>query len=225
MVRSGCLVLAILVAGACGTTTDDRPATLANITESILKPTCAAAQCHSTFRQQNGYDFETVKTARASFQSDPVLVDVTDINTTTPPTLILNLTLEQGQGARRMPYDAPLPNADVDLIQRWLEAGLPGICPAGATSACLGAKLLPCLEDGAYDLAPRCSSGARSGMTCTTSLSCGAGHCSKTTTTPCTMKTECPQSPDPTMAESCVLNPCEIGVLCPSSQCSNGACQ
>ncbi len=147
MVRLACLALAL---SACGTTTDDRPATLANITESILKPTCAAAECHSAFVQQNGYDFSTVAAARLSFQDDPVLVDVDDIGTTTPPTLILNLTLEQGPGARRMPYDAPLPNADIDLIQKWLESGLSGICTGD--QACLGDKLMPCVG-GAYDLA------------------------------------------------------------------------
>jgi len=164
MVRLACAALVAALA-ACGTT-DDRPATLPYITETILKPTCASAQCHSTFARagnpprklsdgsmSNGtsYSFETVDDTRAGFQGDAQLVDIDKLNSTEKPTLIINLTEEQTT-APRMPYDAPLPNADIDLIQRWLDLGLPGICAPGAATACLGPNVRPCTADGAYDL-------------------------------------------------------------------------
>jgi hypothetical protein len=219
---SGCLVL-LALASACGTSTDDRPPTLAFVTETILKPTCAQAECHSTFAQQKGYDFETVATARASFQNDPVLVDVDDIGTTTPPTLILNLTIEQGPGALRMPFDAPIPNADVDLIQKWMEAGLSGICPSGATTACLGGKVLRCVNDDAYELIRRCSDGPNLGTMCTSSASCG-NHCAGSATS-CMTMADCPLLSGGTTHAACSPYSCEIGASCPTGVCSNGACQ
>jgi hypothetical protein len=141
---------AVVLASACGSTTDDRPATLANITESILKPSCASAECHSSFVKEKGYAFDTVVAARASFQGDQSIVDLDHLNTTEPPSLILNLTLDQAS-APRMPYDAPIANADIDLIEKWLDLGLPGICVGD--HACLGNELLACDSAGAYDLA------------------------------------------------------------------------
>lgn len=144
------LVLLALVA-ACGSETDDRPATLQFITENILKPACANAECHSSFKNEQRYSFSTVDDARRTFQQDPGLSDLDNINTD-QQALILNLTQET-ETAPRMPYDQPLPNADIALISAWLDSGLPGICSPGKTTACAGEKtVLPCSGD-AYDLA------------------------------------------------------------------------
>lgn len=164
MVRLACCAIAATLT-ACGTT-DDRPATLPYITETVLKPTCASAQCHSSFARAGNpprtdskgnvslgtsYSFETVDDARAAFQGDAQLAVLDELNTATPATLIRNLTIEQAT-APRMPYDAPLPNADIDLIARWLNDGLTGVCAPGATKACNGKRVVPCTADGAYDL-------------------------------------------------------------------------
>ena len=161
MVRLACFALVATLA-ACGTTTDDRPATLPYIVETILKPTCAAAECHSSFARAGNpprgnvligtsYSFETVDDARLAFGGDAQLAVLAELNTSTPATLILNLTVEQ-KTAPRMPYDGPLPNADIDLIEKWLNLGLPGVCVDGAVTACNGKRLVPCTADGAYDL-------------------------------------------------------------------------
>jgi hypothetical protein len=239
MVRLACLVL-VISASACGTTTDDRPATLANITESILKPTCASAECHSSFVQQSGYDFENVKGARASFQYDSDLVDIEHIgDPDQPPALILDLTREQ-LNKPRMPYDAPLPNADVDLIQQWLEAGLPGICESGAATSCLygkdKARVMRCVGGDAYELLAttdtgdvitlsRCTAGPLLGTQCTTDVSCGA-HCATTKAQPCMSSSDCPLvPPSTTTREVCVGDfTCEVGLPCASGLCSEGAC-
>jgi len=144
------LVLAALALAACGSEPDERPATLQFITENILKPACANAECHSSFKNEEGYSFSTVAEARRTFQSDPTLSDLDNINSD-QQALILNLTQET-ESAPRMPYDQPLPNADIALISAWLDQGLPGICSPGKTTACLGEKtVVPCSGD-AYDV-------------------------------------------------------------------------
>lgn len=142
-------VLLALVAAGCGSETDDRPATLSFITETILKPACANAECHSSFKFEQGYSFSTVAEARTTFQGDPTLAGLDQIGSGQQP-LIENLTIET-EAAPRMPYDQPLPNADVALIQTWLDRGLPGICSPGKTMACNGSRPVPCDGD-AYDL-------------------------------------------------------------------------
>jgi hypothetical protein len=133
----------LVALAACGTTDDDRPVTLQYITESILQPSCGAAECHSAFARQKGYAFDTVENARESFQFDTDLVisphENDNLHSDGSLTLINNLTIAQ-TNASRMPYDAPLPNADIDLIERWLKANGPGMCPSGATSICRSAR-------------------------------------------------------------------------------------
>lgn len=156
------LAIISLLLAACGTSDDQRPHNLDYITTAILVPSCGAAVCHSSFRQQSGFLFDTVDGARATFQLDAKLIEPTGDDPNAPPGLILNLTREQ-PGAPRMPYDAPLPDVDIALIDDWLRAGAPGVC--NGLSACLGTKVVPChdaeinvkpsgveTEKGAYDL-------------------------------------------------------------------------
>jgi len=124
------VLIGALFAGACGTT-DDRPRTLAYITETILAPTCASAECHSAFKQQVGDEFDTVDAARRSIVSNGLVLpdDVADpsrsflIQSLTVGTLSL---LDPKSGLKvRMPYDAPMPDADIALIEAWIADGAP----------------------------------------------------------------------------------------------------
>src|SRR5437879_5693341 len=114
-------VLAALA--ACGTSTDDRPATLSYITEAILQPDCATAECHSSFRQQVGDVFDTIKAARRSIVANGLVVYPDDAAMPGQARLVQAITvglpsiLEPGYGNVRMPYDAPMPNEDVQLIK------------------------------------------------------------------------------------------------------------
>ncbi len=143
------LAIAALVLAACGTSDDQRPLNLDYITETILAPSCGAAQCHSTFKQAAGFVFDTIDGARAAFQNDRKLFEGDE-----RPGLIFNLTLEQA-GAPRMPYDAPLPDVDIALIEKWMKAGAPGVCNTGATG-CLDGYAVDCVivngQPGAYKL-------------------------------------------------------------------------
>src|SRR3569833_1615587 len=124
------LISALLggAAVACGATDDDRPRSLVFITQTVLAPTCAAAECHSAFKMEVGDQFDTVDATRRSIVAN-VLVDTLE---PTQSVLYKTLTvgepslLSPGSGLVRMPFDAPLPDADIALILRWIEDGAPG---------------------------------------------------------------------------------------------------
>jgi hypothetical protein len=112
------LVLAAVVASAACTQTDnDRPATLEYITHAILQPSCGQYTCHSSFRRAKGYAFDTIEVARASL--GPI------VNISDPEASFLYTVLTRT--VKRMPYDAPLPQKDIDLILAWIEDGAPGL--------------------------------------------------------------------------------------------------
>ena len=117
------LVLAAVVGpslalAACTQTENDRPATLEYITEAILQPSCAQHVCHSSFRMEKGYAFDTVEAARRSLSSGVVIPGDSESSL-----LVIALT----RRIKRMPYDAPLPDKDIELIKRWIDAGAMGI--------------------------------------------------------------------------------------------------
>jgi hypothetical protein len=123
-------LLFILAIAACGTD-DDRPLTLAYLTETILAPNCALPECHSSLRQQSGYVFETVATTQTSIKNGNLIVTCE-----TPPCLnapgssyLLTVITNGDAYGHRMPLDEPLPNLDADYIARWIIAGAPGYIP------------------------------------------------------------------------------------------------
>lgn len=126
------VMIGALFAGACGSTTDDRPRTLAYITETILAPTCASAECHSAFKRQVGDQFDTVDATRQSIVGNSLVLP-DDAANPAGSFLIQSLTvgalsvLDPRSGTKvRMPYDAPMPDADIALIEAWIAEGAPG---------------------------------------------------------------------------------------------------
>lgn len=103
---------AALLAG-CSQTDNDRPQTLQYITLAILQPSCAQHVCHSSYTRAKGYAFDTVAAAR---QSLALLVTASE-----PESSLLYTVLTRT--VKRMPYDAPLPQKDIDLIFEWLTSG------------------------------------------------------------------------------------------------------
>jgi hypothetical protein len=112
------LVGAISLA-ACNQTENNRPATLEYITEAILQPSCSQYTCHSAYRRERGYAFDTVELAKTSLEL-PGLV-----NPLEPEASLLYIVLTRQ--VTRMPYDAPLPDKDIELILRWIQDGAPGL--------------------------------------------------------------------------------------------------
>lgn len=112
LVLAGAISLA-----ACNQTDNNRPATLEYITEAILQPSCSQYDCHSSFRREFGYAFDTVSEARKSL--GPL------VSTAEPETSLLYVVLTRK--LKRMPYDSPLPDKDIDLILQWIQDGAPGL--------------------------------------------------------------------------------------------------
>ena len=126
------VLVGALLASACGSATDDRPPTLDYITETILAPTCASAECHSAFKRQVGDEFDTPAAARQSIVANRLAVYPDDMADPAHSFLITTLRvgepsiLSPGSGNVRMPYDAPMPDADIRLIEAWIASGVPG---------------------------------------------------------------------------------------------------
>ena len=115
MYRLVLVAAALLV--ACTQTENDRPKTLEYITEAILQPNCAQDVCHSSYRMEKGYAFDTVAMAKRSLA---MIVNVSE-----PDQSLLYTVLNRQ--IRRMPYDAPLPDKDIELILQWIQVGAPGL--------------------------------------------------------------------------------------------------
>jgi hypothetical protein len=167
------ICLPSIALAACGTENDQRPRSVQYITEAILAPSCGNAQCHSSFRNAQGYTFDTVEKAQQSLVGG--LVGVISLNDRDEP---------QGEGASsflytvltrsvdRMPYDQPLPDADLDLIERWIDFGAPGaqcnpVMDGGMI--CVGRKVVECRETFNF--------GAVIEDCATTGKNCSAGAC------------------------------------------------
>lgn len=120
-------VVAALALAACGTSVDDRPATLEYVTQAILAPSCGNAQCHSSFRRVEDYAFDTVEEARDSINTYALVVPF-DVEGSLLHQVLVTEGGNPDDGAlQRMPYDQPMSDRDVDLIDRWIEKGAPGL--------------------------------------------------------------------------------------------------
>ena len=111
------VLVAVVALAACDQTDNDRPATVEYITEAILQPSCGQYDCHSSFRREKGYVFDTVATARSSLAMIVVKQDV-------EASLLYTVLIRP---IKRMPYDAPLPDKDIDLIAKWITDGAVGL--------------------------------------------------------------------------------------------------
>ena len=118
LVRASCALLF-----ACGTTPDDRPQTIDYVVNAILAPQCAQAACHSAVAKAHGLAFDTVEHAQEAFASTQ----------NDRRRMIVRGNAEQSDlylvliGARNaMPPVAPLPHADIYLIQDWIDSGASG---------------------------------------------------------------------------------------------------
>lgn len=171
------VLLGALVANACGSATDDRPLTLEFITETILAPSCGTAECHSAFRAQVGDVFDSPAAARRTIVANGLVrfpYEVTDPSSTL---LVRVLTVGApsllGSGTVRMPYDAPLPDADVELIRAWVAAGVPGAqCEPSAQN--LGCQTRAVSTGGLVDEVVECVDGyvVRVVQTCANNQRC-----------------------------------------------------
>jgi len=108
------LLACVLVAAGtgCGVETDDRPVDAEYIVTAITKPACGNAACHSSASGRKGIILDTVEGLCGYGYISGRL---------------------RGGGRKRMPLDSPLPEADIQLIERWeqvqMDTGVFPGCP------------------------------------------------------------------------------------------------
>ena len=105
----------LFVAG-CGSETDNRPARWSYISAAITEPYCATVGCHSQVAQRAGVDLSAPDIGYHS------LVDRHFVIPNQPDQSAV-IALMHAQGSTRMPPDLPLPEVDIQLIERWISDG------------------------------------------------------------------------------------------------------
>lgn len=124
-------VLAITVAAAAAacSTADDRPTELGYIHSAILRPSCATAMCHSKLGSQGGVDLSTPEAAYLVLVGRPCGAPEhpgdPPRNWVYPghPDASQLIGLLRGEGGRLMPPDVPLPDVEIELVERWILEG------------------------------------------------------------------------------------------------------
>ncbi|HVE87601.1 MAG TPA: hypothetical protein VND93_32310 [Myxococcales bacterium] len=102
------------LACACGGE-DTRPAQWRYLHAAIIAPSCASASCHSRGTQAGGLAFEDQAMTYQTFLEGQYVI------AGDPQSPLIYLL--EGRERDRMPPDNPLPRADIQLIQRWIEEG------------------------------------------------------------------------------------------------------
>jgi hypothetical protein len=129
----GALALVCLLS-AC-TVQDDRPQTLAYITQTILAPSCGTATCHSALKRQSELVLDSVAAAQESIARLRLVATCfrppCDSDVIENSQLLTVITTGDSQ-LQRMPLDAPLPNKDIQLIADWIHNGAAGYVPPAA---------------------------------------------------------------------------------------------
>jgi hypothetical protein len=125
------VVGALAGVSGCGST-DDRPATWSYVSTAILEPSCATANCHSAIAARASVDLSTRAAgytslvtrgyviARANVPADggaPLIDDDQRVARSAVPQLM------RAVGNLRMPPDMPLPETDIQLVEKWIRAG------------------------------------------------------------------------------------------------------
>ena len=140
-------VVTVTGASGCGQV-DNRPAEWGYISPAIFQPNCATTSCHSPAAAVSGLDFSTPENGYASlthlwvwvvFPPDaatPLGTPCSTVNGThvceekerplvTPydPAGSRVVNMLCARAAPRMPPDRPLPEADIELVERWILNG------------------------------------------------------------------------------------------------------
>lgn len=121
---------ALLITGlsACESP-DERPAEWSYIHAAILRPACTTASCHSNASAAAGLDLSTPAAAYSYFlgRACEAPANPTDApgNYVFPyqPERSRLLFLLRGDRTTIMPPDSPLPDSEIQIIERWILEG------------------------------------------------------------------------------------------------------
>ena len=119
------LLIAALACSAagCAESTDERPATFEYIVTAVLRPSCGTATCHNSMTKREGLAFDTIAAANEAFDDNPFDGCVVPGDPCDPNQSQLIFQLRTTNELKRMPLDSPLPDADIELIERWIRDG------------------------------------------------------------------------------------------------------
>jgi hypothetical protein len=124
----GALALAGALLSGCGE--DDRPASWSYIHAAIIAPNCATSSCHTADNAQAGVQLHSVEASYAILVGSPCRSN--DPPGQAPRNYVSPLQPERSQlmylllgveSNAQMPPDKPLPDGDIDLIERWIQEG------------------------------------------------------------------------------------------------------
>jgi hypothetical protein len=168
-------LIATVALGASGgcKQVDERPAEWGYISPAIFQPNCATPSCHSPAAAVSGLDFSTPDNGYSSLTRLYVLLPDAAIPNSTCITLtglpgcyddrplvtpydpagsrLVNML--RARSAPRMPPDRPLPEPDIELVERWILNGAcrsPG-CPVPVDAAAEAGR--DAARDGSSDAA------------------------------------------------------------------------
>ena len=119
--------LPLLLLVACGSddVCRDRPVSWAYIHAAIIVPNCATSGCHAALTQAGGgfllnspINLQDRERAYDTLRGISGAIDLLRRGALKGPN-------DTGTDDYRMPPDQPLPNADIDLIQCWVDSGYP----------------------------------------------------------------------------------------------------
>jgi hypothetical protein len=100
---------------ACAGDPSERPATWSYLHTAVVAPNCATSSCHSALVETAGIALDDRDASYAR------LLDLSFVIPGDPTSALIPLL--EGDERSRMPPDAPLPQADIDLIRIWIDAG------------------------------------------------------------------------------------------------------
>lgn len=136
-------VPAALVGTACGQVDDPRPAAWEYLSPRLFQPNCATSSCHSRAAAVSGLDFSDPDRGYTSLTGLKVWIvdpqgrknclpmegqtvcqrDFRPMVTPFDPAQSRLVHMLRARGASRMPPDRPLPEADIQLVERWILNG------------------------------------------------------------------------------------------------------
>ena len=143
-------LIAAPLGGVIGCGQDNRPAEWAYISPAIFQPNCATTSCHGPAAAVSGLDFSTPDNGYASLtrlwvwvvfppdggispapgtpcavENETKVCEQMERPLVTPydPTSSRVVNMLRARNAPRMPPDRPLPEADIELVERWILNG------------------------------------------------------------------------------------------------------
>ncbi len=111
------IALAVALLPACTGSPADRPATWSYLHAAVIMPNCATSSCHSSLAETAGLTLDDPEESYKELLARNFVVPGDPSSTL--------MSLLEGEERRRMPPDAPLPAADIELVRLWIEAGAP----------------------------------------------------------------------------------------------------